>query len=436
MKIHLLRIYLKNQSLIPTELQFFQLTIRYSNHENIVVTVIVNSYIRRFFMFIGILKEVKIGEYRVILTPAETKELVLMGHKVMVERDAGLLAGFDDDYYTKAGAEIVIDKKIIFEKSDMVLKVKEFVSEEYSYFRENQILFSCLHPAANRHEVDALLESKAIGITAEDSHRNGSPNAEAAGKLGALLGAYHMLRLSGGRGQTIFGIGGAPAAKVLVLGAGIVGKGAADVLSSMGAFVYVADINIGTLRDIQYSLSKNVTTLISSRGNIEELLPEVDLVLNCVKWPKHRKDHLINIEDLKLMKKGSVIVDISADLDGAVESYRPTSHMEPTYIVNNVVHYGVDNIPGIAPYTVSKAYAASLFPHISSIANLGLKEAMRKDGYLRRSLTVYKGILTHEETSVIQNRSFTPPRVVLGYNDTDKLDESPKATTTVVAKES
>jgi len=385
-------------------------------------------------MIIGVLKEVKIGEARVVITPAEAKELALMGHQILIQENAGELAGFDNQSYINTGAKVVSDAKTIFSESDMVVKVKEIVPEEYNLLKEGQIIFTCLHPAGNKEEVDELLKAKVIGITAEDSHRYGSPNAEAAGKLGALLGSYHLLSKSGGSGQSIFGIGGAPAANVLILGAGIAGKGAAKILSSLGAYVTIADINIGILRDIQYSIPNNLTTMISNRGNIESLLPSVDLIINCVKWPKHRTDHVIYKDDLKNMKKGSVIIDVSADVGGAIETYKPTTHENPTYIVDGIVHYGVDNIPGIAPHTVSKAYAASLFPHFASIANLGIKEAMRKDGFLRRSLTVYNGELTHVETSVIQNRPFKTPEEVLEYDTKDILDFAPSATTTTIKK--
>lgn len=381
-------------------------------------------------MKIGILKEIKEGESRVILTPVEVKELIQNGHDVFVQKSAGALAGFEDESYEKSGAVILESKETLFNKVDFITKVKEIEPSEYALLRENQIIFTCIHPAANSEEVQALLDKKVIAFTAEDTHKYGSPNCEAAGKLGAIMGTYHLLSINGGSGQSIFGIGGAPAAKVLVLGAGIVGKGAVDILASLGGQVYLMDINVGILRDSQYQFSKNVTTMISNRSNIQSILGDIDLIVNCVKWPKHRKDHLIFEEDLKLMKKGSVIVDVSADVGGAVESYRPTTHLEPTYVVNGVLHYGVDNIPGAAPHTVSKAYAASIFPHILSIANKGITEACIKDGYLRRSMCVYKGVLTHTETSVIQKRPLISPETILDIVDREDLDLAPNATTT------
>lgn len=380
-------------------------------------------------MLIGALKEIKPGESRVIVTPVEVEELVNDGHEVCVETNAGYVAGFNDEDYERAGAKIVETREEIYATCDMVLKVKEFFPEEYNLLRKDQILFACIHPAANREEVDALLEKEVVAFTAEDSHRYGSPNCEVAGKLGALMGVNYLSNNNGGRGQLIMGIGGAPSANVIVLGAGIVGKGAIQVLSSLGAQVTVMDINIGSMRGCQDLYPANVRTMFSNQANIKALLPTTDLVVNCVKWPKHRKDHLITEDMLNLMRRGSVIVDISADVGGAVETYRPTTHDDPIYEVNGVIHYGVDNIPGAAAHTTSIAYAASVLPHIRSIANNGIKEACRRDGFLRRSLTAYKGTLTHEETSVIQSRAWSTPEEILDLVGA-KLDLAPKATTT------
>ncbi|SHJ81192.1 alanine dehydrogenase [Tepidibacter formicigenes] len=365
-------------------------------------------------MIIGVLKEIKPGESRVIMTPTEVADLVSCGHKVLIQKGAGSKAGFEDKDYINVGGDIIESREEVYEKSEMILKVKEIFPEEYNLLKENQIIFTCIHPAANKEEVDALLKKKVIAFTAEDTHRYGSPNAEVAGKLGALMGAYHLLSINGGMGKLVCPIAGSEGANVLIIGTGIVGKGATQVLSSLGAKITLMGINMGELRYCQEVFSNNVHTVFSNKHTINKLLPNMDIVINCVKWPKHRKDHLITKDMLKLMKKGSVIVDISADVGGAIQTYRPTTHDDPTYIVDGVIHYGVDNIPGAAPYTTSIAYAASVFPHIKSIANNGIVKACIRDGYLRRSLTTYKGILTHEETSVIQNREFKTPEEVLG----------------------
>lgn len=385
-------------------------------------------------MIFGVLKEIKEGEARVIMTPAEIAELTKDGHKVLVQKAAGYAAGCEDADYIAAGAEIRDTAEQIFGEADLVAKVKEIEPQEYGLIRPKQIVFACVHPAAHREEVDALLAKKAISFSAEDTHRYGSPNCEVAGKLGALMGAFSLLSINGGSGKLVCGIGGAPGANVIVLGAGIVGKGATEILAALGAKITLMDINIGVLRQCESLFPKNVHTAISSQYNIKNLLPNTDMVINCVKWPKHRKDHLITRDMLKLMKRGSVIVDVSADIGGAIETYRETTHDDPTYIIDGVVHYGVSNIPGAAPYTTSIAYAASVLQHFRAIGSQGVVEACRKDGFLRRSLTTYEGILTHEETSVIQNRPWTTPEEALGLAGCDNLDLVPRATTTVAAK--
>ncbi len=360
-------------------------------------------------MKIGILKEIKDGESRVILTPKEVKLLFESGHEVLIESDAGEKAGFSNEDYVAAGAIIVDQSKAIFEQSELVVKVKEIDDQEYSLLKPGQIIFACLHPAANKDEVDVLLQKEVIAVTAEDTHRFGSPNCEVAGKLGALLGTQYLLTTNGGIGKLVGGVGGVPGIQALVLGGGIVGKSAVDVLSSLRAQVKVLDVNIGTLREIQYLFQKNVMTAFSNQETIKEFLPQTDLVINCVKWPKHRKDHLITKEMLKMMKKGSVIVDISADVGGAIETYRPTTFKEPVYVVDDVIHFGVDNIPGAVPNTASIAYASAVYPHIQAIADKGIEQALMDNEYLRRGLTAYKGILTHEETGKIQHRQWTNP---------------------------
>lgn len=380
-------------------------------------------------MKVGLLKDIKDGEYRTIMTPNEAAELISLGAKVYVETGAGEGASFEDKEYEKVGAKIVKDMKEIYATCDFVTKVKELEEVEYDLLREGQIIFTCLHPAASREEVDVLLKSKVIAFTAEDTHRYGSPNCEIAGKLGLLKGAEHLLRTNGGSGQLICGAGGAPAANVLIIGAGLAGHGALQLAYGLGANITVMDINVKILRDLIAEFP-GINTMISNSANIKALMPNLDLIVNCVKWPKHRKDHLITRDMLSLMKKGSVIVDVSADVGGAIETYRHTTHENPTFVVDGIVHYGVDNIPGAASKTTSIAYAASVIDHFKSIVQNGVKEACRKNGYLRRSMTSYLGILTHEETSAIQGREWVTPEEILGLEE-GTYEIAPKATTTV-----
>lgn len=380
-------------------------------------------------MIFGVLKDRKVGEYRVIATPLEVGTISSDGHTVLVQKDAGLKAGFSNEAYEEKGAEIVETLEEMYERSDLLAKVKEIEEVEYHLLRENQIIYTCIHPAAHEQQVQAILDSKCIAFTAEDSHRFGSVNCEAAGKQGALMGLTAMLTINGGKGKFVSGLAGAPGMKVLILGGGIVGKSALQVLQSLGAWCTVMDVNFGTLRNIGQMYNEKVNTQLSTKQNIKELLPEIDMVINCVKWPKGSKDYLIDREMLHLMEKGSVIVDISNDTEGAIESFRETTHEDPTYIENGVVHYCVGNIPGAIANSTSVAYAASVLGHLRSILNGGVKEACIKDGFLRRSLTAYKGHLTHEETSAVQNRPWIKPEDILAIAQ-EKIDAAPPATIT------
>ncbi|MFS0576451.1 alanine dehydrogenase [Sporosarcina sp. 179-K 3D1 HS] len=378
-------------------------------------------------MIFGLLKDRKVGEYRVIATPLEVSTIKADGHTVLVERDAGLMAGFSNEEYEEQGAEIVETTEEMYERADLLAKVKEIEEPEYKLLREGQIIYTCIHPAAHEQQVQAILDSKCIAFTAEDSHRYGSVNCEAAGKQGALMGLQAMLTINGGKGKFVSGLAGAPGMKVLILGGGLVGKSALQVLHSLGAWCTVMDVNFGTLRDIGQMYNEKVNTQLSTKQNIAKLLPEIDMVINCVKWPKGSKDYLIDREMLHLMEKGSVLVDISNDEDGAIESFRETTHEEPMYIENGVVHYCVSNIPGAIANSTSVAYAASVLGHLRSILNSGVREACIKDGYLRRSLTAYKGFLTHEETSAVQNRPWVRPEDILQIAQ-EMLDPAPPAT--------
>ncbi len=274
-----------------------------------------------------------------------------------------------------------------------------------------------------------MLSSKCIAITAEDSHRYGSPNCEAAGKQGALFGLESMLSINGGKGKFVGGFAGAPRMNVLILGGGVVGQGALEVLYGLGANITVMDVNVGTMRMLLSKYNGHINTMYSSMETIKSVLPQTDMVINCVKWPKERKDFLITKEMLKLMEPGSVLVDISNDDPGAIESSHETHHDNPRYVVNGVVHYCVSNIPGAVANSTSVALASETLPMLLNILNNGVKEACVKDGFIRRSLTCYKGTLTHEETSAIQGKPWMKPEDALGIADR-ALDFAPPATTT------
>ena len=377
-------------------------------------------------MIFGILKDIKVGEFRVICTPSEISTIIDDGHEVFVQSNAGGKAGFSDEDYISSGARIVESMEEIYEKCDFVAKVKSFEKTEYPLFRKGQILFTCIHPAGNSEEVQALLDSEVIAFTAEDSHRFGSPNCEAAGKQGALKGLQSLESISGGSGKFVCGLAGAPGINVVIVGGGLVGKSALQVFYGLGASVTVMDINIGTLRGIEQQYDGKVNTMISSKYNLTKILPTMDIVINSVKWLKTNKEYMITREMVASMKKGSVIVDISNDY-GCIETFKPTTHENPRYVEEGVVHYCVENIPGSIANSTSIAYAASVIGHFRSIMNKGVKQACINDGYLRRSMTVYKGYLTHEETSAVQDRKWIKPEQILNIEN-EELDFAPRAT--------
>ncbi|MBQ3321650.1 MAG: alanine dehydrogenase [Firmicutes bacterium] len=379
-------------------------------------------------MKFGILKDIKNGEFRVIATPTEVGILVADGNEVFVCSGAGFKAGFDDDEYAKAGATVVADNETIWKECDFIAKVKEIEPSEYDYLREGQIIYTCIHPAAHKEEVDVLLEKKVIAFTAEDSHRFGSPNCEAAGKAGAFMGLWSMMSTNGGSGKFASGLAGAPGVRAVVCGCGIVGKAAIEVLVNIGCQVTVADVNVGVLRDISSKYTGKLSTIISNHVNLQNILPSTDLVINCVRWPKDAKDFMIDRAMVASMKRGSVIVDISNDY-GCIETFHETTHENPTYIEEGVVHYCVSNIPGAIAGSTSVSYAASVLPHFRNIIKNGVAGACVRDGFLRRSLTAYRGYLTHEETSGIQNRPWVPAEKILGIEN-QKLDPAPKPTLT------
>ena len=380
-------------------------------------------------MIMGILKDIKTWEYRVIVTPLEVEAIIANGHTVLFQRDCGKASGFSNAAYEKAGAKLVESAAEIFAQSDLVVKIKELKPEEFGMLREGLMVYCCLHPASDPDEVQALLKSGAIGITAEDSHRYGSPNCEAAGKQGALSGLESMLTINGGKGKFVSGFAGAPGMNVVILGGGIVGKGALEIMHALEANVTVMDIDFGVMREIQAHYGNGIQTMYCTKETIRSILPQTDMIINCVRWPKERKDFLVDREMLKLMEPGSVLVDISNDGPGAIESSHETFHDNPRYVVNDVVHYCVSNIPSAVAHSTSVAVAAEALPMFLNIMNNGLAEACATDGYIRRSLTTYKGILTHEETSVVQGLPWMRPEDALGISDR-KLDPAPPTTTT------
>ncbi|MCT4565308.1 MAG: alanine dehydrogenase [Maledivibacter sp.] len=370
-------------------------------------------------MKIGVPKEIKNNEYRVALTPAGVKEFVRRGHEVYLEKSAGIGSGFSDDDYQRAGAHIV-DVKTVYGNSEMIYKVKEILPPEYGYMREGLIIFTYIHSNANREMTSVLLDNKVIGIAYEDIvDKKGDfpllrPMSELAGKGGFIAGLNFCQSINGGTGKLLAGVHGVRTPKVTIIGGGAAGIGAAELASGFGNKVVVLDISMDKLEEAKYKLPANVELLYSNRINLEECLKSSDVIINCLLWDKTRKDHLIYRGDLKLMKQGSIIVDVSCDEEGAIETCRATSHDDPIYSVDGIIHYAVDNIPSAFSETATIALSNVTLPYALEIANKGCDIALKENKGLRRGLTFYHGAMTLKETSIKQDIPYISPEEALG----------------------
>ena len=364
-------------------------------------------------MIIGVLKEIKPNEYRVSATPATVAEIVARGHKVLVQSGAGLGSGYTDCEYEKAGATIIETAKEVYESADIFYKVKEMFPEEWKYMNENKIVYTYIHSNAHPEETDAILNSKVTAIAYEDiTDKDGGfpllkPMSILAGKGGMLAAMHHMQSVFGGNGTLLANVCGIDAPVVTIIGAGNSGIGAAEIASGLGNVVRILDVNVKALESAKAHLPANVSCLYSNRENLVKCLKESDVILNCILWPKHRKDHLINREDLKMMKKNAMIVDVACDDEGAVETCRSTTHDNPTYYEEGILHYCVDNIPSAFARTASIMLSNATLPILLEIANKGVKQALKDNVHLRNGLTAYDGKLTLKETALKQNRPLT-----------------------------
>jgi len=351
-------------------------------------------------MRVGVPREIKDNEYRVGLTPSSVAELVHHGHEVLVENGAGLGAGFADDAYQAVGAVLVDGPNPLFERADLVIKVKEPLASERRKLRNGQTLFTFLHLAPDSELTHDLLRSGAHCIAYETVRSAGgglpllTPMSEVAGRLAPQIGAHFLERQTGGRGVLLAGVPGVPAAEVVVLGAGVVGGHAATVALGMGANVIVADRNPQALRRLDERLRGAARTVFSTRTAIAELVKRADLVICAVLVPGARAPTLITLDMLATMKPGAVIIDVAVDQGGCCESSRPTSHSEPTYVVQGVVHYCVPNMPGVVPRTSTFALNNATLPFILAIADKGWRRALQEDADLRAGLQVSGGRVT------------------------------------------
>lgn len=364
-------------------------------------------------MLIGVPREIKDNEYRVGMTPAGVHALVDAGHRVLVEAGAGEGSGFLDSEYTDAGGEIGPDADAVWSEAEMVIKVKEPVGPEYERMREEQVLFTYLHLAPIPELTDVLLEKKVTGVAYETivDERGHlpllTPMSEVAGRMAVIVGAYYLQRPYGGRGTLIGGVPGVPPGDVVIIGGGIVGLNSAKMALGLGASVVILDTNLDRLRYIDDIFDGRVTTLASNHLNLLAALGRSDLLIGAVLLPGYSAPKLVTREMLGEMKPGSVIVDVAVDQGGCMETTKATTHSDPVYEVDGVVHYCVANMPGAVPRTSTFALTNATLPYALELANRGAEAAARHDAGLAAGFNTYAGKITCEPVAVSQGRDFT-----------------------------
>lgn len=365
-------------------------------------------------MIVGIPKEIKNNENRVGMTPAGVSELVRHGHTVYVQHTAGNGSGFSDNEYQAAGAAILPTINEIYDIADMIVKVKEPIEPEYPLIKENQLIFTYFHFASDRRLTEAMIASKAVCLAYETVELNDKslplliPMSEVAGRMSIQEGARFLEKPQQGKGILLGGVPGVKPAKVLILGAGTVGTNAALMAAGLGADVTITDINLYRLRYLDEIMPKNVKTLYSSRHNIEQELPSTDLVIGSVLIPGDKAPHLITKDMLKLMQPGTVLVDVAIDQGGCFETSHPTSHSEPVYIVDGIVHYAVANIPGAVPYTSTMALTNATMPYTIALADKGWEKACIDDSALARGLNIINGKITYKAVADVWEMPYEP----------------------------
>lgn len=354
-------------------------------------------------MIIGIPKEIKNNENRVSLIPAGVQALVESGHKILIEKNAGVGSGFNDSDYLSTGAEIIESNIEVFQKADLIVKVKEPLESEYDLFKEGQNLFTYLHLASNPVLTNVLLKKKVTGIAYETVQLKDrslpllTPMSEVAGRMSTQIGANILLKYNGGMGLLLGGVTGVLPGEVVIIGAGVVGINAAKMAIGLGARVTVIDINKKKLSYVDDIFNGRVSTLISSSYNIGEMVKKADLLIGAVLIPGAAAPKLVTEEMVKKMKKGSVIVDVAIDQGGSIETIdRITTHDNPCYEKHGVIHYSVANMPGAVSRTSTLALTGSTLPYILAIANKGIEKSLEEDKALMLGLNTYKGYITYD----------------------------------------
>ena len=365
-------------------------------------------------MIIGIPKEIKNNEYRVSMTPGGVEALVASGHQVLVQVGAGDGSGFDDQEYAGAGAEMIPDAASVWNQTDMVMKVKEPLPQEFGLLREGLLLFTYLHLAAVPVLTNELLAKKVTGIAYETVQLpNRSlpllmPMSEVAGRMAVQVAAHYLEKMNGGRGKLLGGVPGVRPADVVIIGGGIVGINAAMVATGMGAQVTVLDISPDRLRYLDEVMHGRLTTLSSNPRNIADSVRVADVVIGAVLLPGAKAPHLVTREMVETMKPGSVVIDVAVDQGGCIETTHPTTHSEPTFTINGVIHYCVANMPGAVPRTSTYALSNATLPYALRLANQGFESAVRQDDALAKGVNTYQGYVTYQGVATAHGLSFTP----------------------------
>jgi len=365
-------------------------------------------------MIIGVPKEIKNNENRVALTPAGAKELIKRGHQVYVQQSAGIGSGFSDEDYKAAGASLLPSIEATYQIAEMIMKVKEPIESEYSLIKPNQLLFTYFHFASYEPLTKAMVASKAICLayeTVEKSDRSLPllvPMSEVAGRMAIQKGANYLEKPLGGRGILLGGVPGVLPAKVLILGGGIVGTQAAWMAAGLGADVIIMDVSLPRMRYLADVMPANVKTMMSNEYNIREQIKQADLIVGAVLIPGAKAPHLITKDMLKDMKKGAVLVDVAVDQGGCIETCKPTTHENPTYIIDDVVHYCVANMPGAVPYTSTLALTNATLPYAIQLADKGWKKAAQENADLVPGLNVIQGDIVYKAVAEAFNMPYTP----------------------------
>ena len=365
-------------------------------------------------MKVGIPKEIKNNENRVGMTPAGVAELIRHGHEVFVQHTAGEGSGFADSEYVAVGAQILPAIEDVYRETDMIVKVKEPIEPEYRLIKESQLLFTYFHFASERELTEAMLQSRAVCLAYETVQLpNGSlpllqPMSEVAGRMAVLNGASYLQRTQGGKGKLISGVPGVPPARVLVLGGGIVGEAAALMAAGLGADVTITDISLPRLRQLDIETPANVHTLYSSEHNIVKQLKNVDIVIGSVLVPGDKTPHLITKEMLALMEPGTVLVDVAIDQGGCFETSRPTTHSDPVFVEDGIIHYCVANIPGAVPNTSTLALTNATLRYALALADKGWQQACKDDPALAKGLNIVEGKVVFKAVADVFGLPYQP----------------------------